>query len=72
MVRVEGISISDSVVGSIAVGDRVAVVAGSASMVYVIVVQVISLRHSKRRADRASIRLSFQRNGRRGRAMCQI
>lgn len=75
MIRVEGISISDVVVGSIAVGDRVAVVAKTqtvGSMAYVIVVQMIGLRHSKRRADGASIRLSFQRNRRRRRAMCQI
>jgi hypothetical protein len=64
MTRFEGISISDGVVGSIAVrSDRVAVVAKTqtvSSTVYVIVAQVIGLRHSKRRAVRAPIRLSFQ------------
>jgi hypothetical protein len=67
MIRVGGISISDGVVGSTVVGgDRVAVVAAKTqtvgSMVYVIVAQVIGLRHSKRRAVRTSDRLSFQWN----------
>lgn len=76
MIRVGCISFSNGVVGSIAVGgDGVAVVAKTlfvGSLVYVIVGQVIGLRHSKRRADRTSIRLSFQGYRRRWRAMCQV
>jgi hypothetical protein len=56
MIRLEGIGISDVIVGSIAVGgDRVAVVARTetiSSLVYVIVTQVIGLGHSKRKTVR--------------------